>query len=283
QLADILLGRDFLKEAELKNASPKGVERLINDNVDYMLEVYGLLGYDAFGVHYLSEEHQLQTIRRIRQVSGWEYMVFAHADGTFAIPDGDGMVSFAYRIADDPDDLTAEAEAMCVGAIERNRRLFDAGCDGFILCSDYCFNQGPFLSPAMFRQYITPYLTRIIAGIRDLGGYAIKHTDGDIMPILDQLVEANPHALHSLDPMAGVDIAVVKKMYGDKVALLGNVNCALMQTGTEEQVVASAEYCLTHAKPGGGYVFCTSNIPFRGLPLERYQLVLDVWKRMRDY
>jgi uroporphyrinogen decarboxylase len=30
------------------------------------------------------------------------------------------------------------------------------------------------------------------------------------MPILDQLVAANPHALHSLDPQAGVDIAEVK-------------------------------------------------------------------------
>ena len=56
-----------------------------------------------------------------------------------------------------------------------------------------------------------------------------------------------------------------------------------MQTGTDEEVIASAEYCLTYAKPGGGYVFCTSNIPFKGLPLERYLMVLDVWKRMRDY
>ena len=70
---------------------------------------------------------------------------------------------------------------------------------------------------------------------------------------------------------------------GDKVALCGNVHCAAMQTGTEAEVIASAEYCLTHAKPGGGYVYCTSNIPFKGLPLERYLLVLDVWKRMRDY
>lgn len=49
------------------------------------------------------------------------------------------------------------------------------------------------------------------------------------------------------------------------------------------RLIDSAEYCLTHGKEGGGYVYCTSNIPFRGLPLERYQLVLDVWKRIRNY
>ena len=35
-----------------------------------------------------------------------------------------------------------------------------------------------------------------------MGFYVIKHTDGNIMPILDQLVERKPHALHSLDPQA---------------------------------------------------------------------------------
>ena len=83
--------------------------------------------------------------------------------------------------------------------------------------------------------------------------------------------------------MAKVDIKDVKKLVGGKVCLCGNVNCALMQTGTEEEVIESAEYCLTHGKPGGGYIFCTSNIPFKGLPPDRYKLILDVWKRMRAY
>ena len=193
------------------------------------------------------------------------------------------MLEFSYRIADDPASVHAEAEAMCREAIARDKRLLDAGLDGFILCSDYCFNQGPFLSPRMFGEFVTPYLARLIRAIRDYGGYAIKHTDGNIMPILDQLVSTQPHALHSLDPMAGVDIREVKEKYGSQVALCGNVHCAAMQTGTEEEVIASAEYCLTYAKPGADYVFCTSNIPFKGLPLERYMLVLEVWRRMRKY
>ena len=210
-------------------------------------------------------------------------MLLAHGDGTFAIPDGAGMLEFVYRIADDPQGVHDQAERMVRDAIAHDLRLLDAGLDGFILCSDYCFNKGPFLSPKMFGEFVTPYLARLIAAIREHGGYAIKHTDGNIMPILDQLVSTNPHALHSIDPMAGVDIREVKRLVGDKVALCGNVHCAAMQTGTEQDVIDSAEYCLTWAKPGGGYVYCTSNIPFKGLPLERYLLVLDVWKRMRDY
>ena len=193
------------------------------------------------------------------------------------------MVELSLALYETPDELHRRCRKMADDAIARNNYLMDRGIDGFILCSDYCFNQGPFLSPAMFAEFIAPYLKEIIAAIRARGRYAIKHTDGNIMPIIDQLADCRPHALHSLDPMAGVDIRTVKEQYGDRLALCGNVHCAAMQTGTEQDVIDSAEYCLKYGKPGGGYIYCTSNIPFRGLPLERYRLVLDVWKKHREY
>ena len=283
QLSEELLGKPFLTENDLKGLSEAEVDRRIAENAEFMIEVYDRLEHDAICIQYLNEQHTKQTIRRLHKFSGDRFMLLAHGDGTFAIPDGAGMLEFVYRIADDPQGVHDQAERMVRDAIAHDLRLLDAGLDGFILCSDYCFNKGPFLSPKMFGEFVTPYLARLIAAIREHGGYAIKHTDGNIMPILDQLVSTNPHALHSIDPMAGVDIREVKRLVGDKVALCGNVHCAAMQTGTEQDVIDSAEYCLTWAKPGGGYVYCTSNIPFKGLPLERYLLVLDVWKRMRDY
>ena len=283
QLAPELMGKDFLRQKELEGLSQTEIQYKLDENADYHVKVYERLEYDAICLHYLEPEFLMYTARRIKQITNDEYLILVHGDGTFAIPNGHGMAEFAYRIEDDPEGIEREARAMCDGAIAQNRRMLEGGVDGFILCADYCFNKGPFLSPPMFRRFVTPYLTELTADIRARGGYAIKHTDGDIMPILDQLVESNPHGLHSLDPMAGVDIRAVKEQYGDKVALLGNVHCAAMQTGTEEEVVASAEYCLKHAKPGGGYVYTTSNCPFRGLPLERYLLVLDVWKKHRKY
>jgi uroporphyrinogen decarboxylase len=116
-----------------------------------------------------------------------------------------------------------------------------------------------------------------------MGFYTIKHTDGNIMPILDQLRQARPHALHSLDPQGGVDIAEVKRLCGDELCLIGNVNCGLMDTGTEEEVVASARYALEHGMPGGGYIFSTSNCVYTGMDLARYDLILDVWRDEGNY
>ena len=193
------------------------------------------------------------------------------------------MLEFVYGLYDYPEEGKAKARAMADAAIEQNKRYIDAGIECLLLCSDYCFNDGPFISPAMFEEFVQPYLADIIANIRRDGGYAIKHTDGNIMPLLDMLVDCNPHALHSLDPMAGVDIKVLKERIGKKVALCGNVHCAHLQTGTDEQVLESCRYAMENGKPGGGYFFCTSNVPFKGMPPERYDMVLDFWRENRDY
>ena len=209
QLSEELMGKPFLTEHELEGLSASEVNRKIAENAQFMIQVYDRLEHDAICIQYLNEEHTIQTIRRLHEYSGDRFMLLAHGDGTFAIPDGDGMLDFAYRIADDPESVHEQAEQMVRHAMEHDLRLLDAGLDGFILCSDYCFNKGPFLSPRMFAEFVTPYLARLIETIRDHGGYAIKHTDGNIMPILDQLVSTRPHALHSIDPMAGVDIREV--------------------------------------------------------------------------
>lgn len=225
-----------------------------------------------------------EVMQLIAEKTDGKYFTMLYGDGTFEIPNGDELERFVYRLVDCPDEVHKEADERINRMLKRAEYFAGSGLvDGFALCSDYCFNTNPFLSPAMFEEFIMPYLTKEIKSYRDMGYYTIKHTDGNIMPILNQLVEANPHALHSLDPQGGVDIAEVKRLVGDKVCLIGNVNCALMQTGTDEEVIASAEYALKHGMPGGGYIFSTSNCIYTGMDLERYELILDVWRKKGIY
>ena len=231
-----------------------------------------------------TEEETAHLVNLIREKTGDRYFILRHGDATYSIPDGEHLAEFSYRLADEPEKVKAEAEARVRQALAWAERLQrHGGLDGMGLCADYCFNSGPFLSPAQFGEFITPYLAKLIQGYRDLGLYTIKHTDGNIMPIIDQLVQANPHALHSLDPQAGVDIAEIKQRYGDQVCLIGNVNCGLLDTGTPEEVVASARYALRHGMPRGGYIFSTSNCIYTGMRLARYELMLDVWRKEGNY
>jgi len=229
-------------------------------------------------------ETNIRLLEAIRDISGDEYFLGTHGDPTFSLPDGDHMAEFAYLMADNPEKLLDEAQRRVDEQLAQAEKLANHGAlDGFFLCADYCFNTGPFLSPRLFSKFVTPFLTQTITAYREMGFYAIKHTDGNIMPIIDQLVGANPHALHSLDPMAGVDIAEVKRLYGDQICLIGNVNCAELDTGTEEDIIASTRYALQNGMPGGGYIFSTSNCVYTGMPLEKYELMLEIWKQEGIY
>mgnify|MGYP001183774338 FL=1 len=229
-------------------------------------------------------EETIRLINIIREKIGHRYFLMMHGDATFSIPSGSEMVNFVYRLKDEPDRVKEEADMMVNRALGRAEVIAKhGGLDGFALCSDYCFNTGPFLSPNLFSEFITPYLYKLTKGYRDMGFYVIKHTDGNIMPILDQLVQTNPHAIHSLDPQGGVDIREVKKLVGNRVCLIGNVNCGLLQTGTDEEVIESVRYALKYGMPGGGYIFSTSNCIYTGMPLTRYELMLEIWRKEGIY
>jgi len=229
-------------------------------------------------------EECARLVDLVREKSGDKFFLMLEGDATFSIPSGENMSDFAARLGEEPEKLKADAAERVDRALARAERLKKrGGLDGFALCSDYCFNTGPFLSPRQFGEFVAPYLARLIQGYRDMGFYTVKHTDGNIMPILDQLVQAHPHALHSLDPQAGVDIAEVKRRFGRTVCLIGNVNCGLLQTGTDQEVVESCRYALRSGMPGGGYIFSTSNCVYTGMAMERYDLMLDVWRKEGAY
>lgn len=284
QLTRELCGRDYLTQEALDRASTKERERLLKENGELFIEVAELLEYSIIPLQSITDLDALVTMaRHMRDLVGDKYMIWAHADGTFAIPDGEHMMEYAFWLVDRPEEVHRVARENVNAQVERASRLFDAGVDCFILCADYCFNQGPFMSPTMFREYVTPYLAENIRKLKEMGAWVIKHTDGNLMPIIDQIIECEPHGLHSLDPMAGVDIAEIKRLYGDKVCLIGNVNCALLQTGTFQEMEDSAHYALDHGKPGGGYIFSTSNCVFKGLPLDNYLRIHNIWEKRRDY
>jgi uroporphyrinogen decarboxylase len=230
------------------------------------------------------EDDTRLSIEHVRELSAMDYLITLHGDATYSLPSGNDMMDFVAKIADQPEEMKNDAQRRVDSALKRGALIKEWGTvDGFCLCADYCFNDNPFLSPAMFDEFITPYLVQLVAGYREMGFYVIKHTDGNIMPILDSLVSTNPHALHSIDPQGGVDLAEVKRRVGDRVCLIGNVNCALLQTGTDEEAYADVRRALAQGMPGGGYVFGTSNCVYTGMDLERYDLMLNIWRKEGNY
>lgn len=185
---------------------------------------------------------------------------------------------FAVDLTERRDSIHAEAERRCRDACERIDRLTGAGADFIYLPHDVAFNGGLFCAPADFSEIVTPYLARLVARVKQRGAVAIFHSDGNLMAALDDILACGPHALQSLDPMAGMDIAAVKRRVHGRLALMGNVQCNLLQDGPLEEIRRSARYCLEHGAPGGGYIFSSSNTIFPGMPLKHYEFMLRCFR-----
>jgi uroporphyrinogen decarboxylase len=154
QLVDKMFGREFLHQGDLKGKTKREREKLIKQNAEYMIEVYSALDYSIIPVHYLDMEGLKATVRHIRKLTGDHFMLTTHGDGTFSIPDGNHMLEFVYWITDKPADAKRQAAKQARETVLRNKEFIDVGMDCFILCSDYCFNTGPFLSPDLFAEFV---------------------------------------------------------------------------------------------------------------------------------
>ncbi len=270
-------GRKRLEPADLAGTDGDERQRLLRDNAKMWARVYERLDWAVCtGFHGLDLADQARSFSYIRGAIGDRIMLAGFADGTYHMPNGTNMMDMVADMFDRRDELMIQHEETLRKGMETVDRFADMGAEVILMCTDYCFNDGPWLSPDMFAEHVTPYLARLVEHIHERDMYAIKHTDGDIMPILDQLVSTGIDALHSLDPMAGVDIAEVRRLVGPELCLCGNVDCSLVHAGTPEETYDSAIYCLTHGGvDNGAYAFCTSNCIFEGVPLENYFAMLQ--------
>jgi uroporphyrinogen decarboxylase len=174
-----------------------------------------------------------------------------------------------------------EARRKCEEAKERIEQQVEAGADFLILAYDFGFNDGPFISPEQFGEFVAPFLAEIVDAIHRLGKRALLHSDGNISLLLDQIHATGIDGYQSIDPQGNMDIREVRERYPDWT-LMGNVNSGMLQFTDEERIRESVRYCMTHGGMGKRYIFSTSNCIFDGMPAESYRVMLDEYRRIID-
>lgn len=270
---------------EMVAASPKEREGLLNrffDIWELIIETY-----DWAGIQLPTNLHGFfegQVIPLGQERFGDRVLIYDwNGMGTFWMLPGSEMMDFVIKLFERPEELHAEARQKRDDSIALAKRQVDQGVDFICINSDYGYNKGPFISPKMFAEFVTPYLKEIVAVIHDLGVEAILHSDGDLRLILDQLVSTGLDGYQSIDPQGFMDIAKVKQDYGHKLVLMGNVQSSLLQEVDDALIRESVRYAMKHGKPGGRFIFSTSNCIFKGMPLESYHIMLDEYEKLAWY
>ena len=255
----------------------------LNDMADCYILTAQRYHHDAIFLHPNpgTPEVTRALLEIIRERTGDLYYLTMHGDPTLSIPNGGDMMEFAVQMYEEPEALHERSRRALDRCLEEAAALQGQGLlDGYALCSDYAFNVNPFFTPDQFSTFVFPYLREVITQYHKMGFTVIKHTDGNIAPILDQIVAAGPDALHSIDPQGGMNLRAVRDQYGDRICTIGNVNCGLLQTGTQQEADADVRRCLHEGMDDGryGFIFSTSNCAYTGLPLERYERMVEIWQ-----
>jgi len=156
-------------------------------------------------------------------------------------------------------------------------RLIEIGVDGVVCGVDWAGSTGMIISPAHFREFILSRLKQITARCHQCGLVYIKHTDGNVMAIEKEFFEeSGVDGYHPIDPGAGMDIGYVKKRYGHRLTLLGNVDCThTLVHGSRQQIIDETLSIIRMAAPGGGFLLSSSNSIHSGIPAENYLTMLE--------
>ena len=166
-----------------------------------------------------------------------------------------GTTQFLMDMIDNPDLVHELIEITLAHDIRAMQRVIQAGVDVVVFGDDYADKNSPLMSPRHFKEFILPGLTRCVKAAHEAGAYVIKHTDGNIMPILDMIVDTGIDGLNPLEPVAGMDIGLIKQRYGKRIALIGNIDCGyLLSQAPVDEVRQVTRETMRVAMPGGGYL-----------------------------
>jgi hypothetical protein len=129
------------------------------------------------------------------------------------------------------------------------------GFDVFVTTDDVGHRAGPFFSPRVFRELVRPRLERVA---RRITIPWLFHSDGNVTPFLDDLADIGVRAIQPVEPGA-MDIRAVKRRYGDRLCLCGNVDMDLLARGSEADVDRTVRELIRDVAPGGGYMVTSGN------------------------
>jgi uroporphyrinogen decarboxylase len=251
-------------------------QRLGMDNITYVLrapiyadKVEGQGGTLFYGDGHIRTEADLPMVQL---PDPFDDALYTEAE-SFAKNKGPYSAWFITRIGIAPTMLSMGIEAFSL-ALYDNRRLVERlldlyvdwvevvadrvcqlGFDVFVSTDDVAFGAATFFSPKVFRELVYPRFERVA---RKITLPWLFHSDGNVTALLDDFIGLGIAALHPIEPGA-MDIRAVKRKYGDRLCLCGNVDMDLLSRGTVGEVDDTVRGLIRDIGPGGGYILTSGN------------------------
>ncbi|MEW6265780.1 MAG: uroporphyrinogen decarboxylase family protein [Thermodesulfobacteriota bacterium] len=195
-----------------------------------------------------------------------------------------GLENMMLKMFDDPQLVHRVAGLVLDYNLQLLDSLVGAGLDVLVVEDDVADKNFPMISPDQFKEFVNPYNARLVAAAHAQGLKAVQHSDGNLWPLLDILLETGYDGLNPLEPQAGMDLARVKAYCGDRLCLIGNIDCVdLLVHGAPEEVREAVRKAIAEAGRGGGLIVSESNSLHPGVNPDNCQAMFEAVREFGYY
>lgn len=167
-----------------------------------------------------------------------------------------GMEGFSYSLCDEPELVTGVLKMYCEWSRRVTKNLCELDFDFFWCFDDIAFKTSPMFSKKTLTDIFIPELKNAASSIDKPW---VFHSDGNLVPILDSLLELGMNGIHPLEPGA-MDLDYLKEKYQGRLCLIGNIEIdKTLSRGTPEDVDREVNERIGQLGAGGGYIISDSN------------------------
>nr|MDO8110483.1 uroporphyrinogen decarboxylase family protein [Candidatus Sigynarchaeota archaeon] len=183
----------------------------------------------------------------------------------------------------DPGFIKKAVKDMSDYATAVASRLLDQGARIFYMTDDLGQKGRSLISPRMYRAFFKDGIARFCKVVHKGGGKVMMHSDGNVMDLVPDFIDAGIDALHPWESAAGMDIFEGKHRWGEKLVLIGNVPIELLSHGTPGAVEAHVKDLMETVAPGGGFVISSSHSVVPSVKYENYRAYMLARLRFGTY
>jgi uroporphyrinogen decarboxylase len=215
------------------------------------------------------------------------YAVFAKTGGPFirtCFVRGDE--NYLTDAAADPEfaaELTMRVTDHLIAVGCEELRRWELQDTGIWVYDDMASVNGPMFSPATTERILAPCWSKMVAAYREAGAeHVMLHSDGNIVPILDILLDCGFEGINPVEYNAGLDALDLRERYGKRLVLIGGLdNAGILPRGDRDEVREHVLRVLEAGREGGLVLGMHSVGP--DISVETYDYVIELLREYGTY
>ncbi|GHU39541.1 hypothetical protein FACS1894105_14300 [Clostridia bacterium] len=196
-----------------------------------------------------------------------------------------GHENLLMAMIDDPDWVHDMVNTFADANIGMWEMLFakEGKPDGIWYYEDLGYKGSPFMSPAMYREFIMPAHIKTFAAAHAMGLPVMVHSCGYVYPLLPHMIEAGMDGLQVIEIKAGMDLLKIHKEYGDKIALMGGIDVRALYTNDRAIIDKELEAKIPIVKQGFAYMLHSDHSIPNTVDYDTYRYFVDRALEMGGY